>query len=125
MDFSFPLFLRKERAKIQKTNLKIESNIYETNLRTLEIQNEINAVYAELENLQRMIVQQESAVQSYQALLNAEILNLELGESNIFQINFQQDKLIESQSKLLSLETKFEVSKVKLLWSAGVPYLNY
>jgi len=125
MDFSFPLFLRKERAKIQKTNLKIESNIYETNLRELEIQNEITAVYAELVNLQQMIVQQESAVESYQALLEAELLNLELGESDLFKINFQQDKLIESQSKLLSLETKFEVSKVKLLWSAGVPYLSF
>ena len=124
MSFSFPLLLRKERAKLQKTNIKILETQYDLNLRRKEILNEINGFYALLVNTSVIIQQQRIAVNNYQRLLQAELFNLENGESDLFRINFQQDKLIQSRSKLLKLRTEYEKARVNLLWAAGVPNLD-
>jgi hypothetical protein len=58
-------------------------------------------------------------------LLQAEILNLENGESDLFKINIQQEKLIQSQSKLLKLKAEYEKMKATLYWAAGVRNLNF
>ena len=83
MTFSFPLFLRKERAKVQKTNLKILENQYQINLTKRQIQNEINGAYALLLNTTQVIEQQTLAVDNYRRLLQAELLNLQNGESDL------------------------------------------
>jgi hypothetical protein len=57
--------------------------------------------------------------------LKAEILNLENGESDLFKINIQQEKLIQSQSKLLKLMADYEKLKATLYWAAGVRNLNF
>ena len=124
MSFSFPLLLRKERAKLQKTNIKIQETQYDLNLRRTEILNEVNGLYALLVNTSDIIQQQRIAVGNYQRLLQAELFNLENGESDLFRINFQQDALIQSQSKLLKLRTDYEKARVNLLWAAGVPNLD-
>ena len=124
MSFSFPLLLRKERAKLQKTNIKIQETQYDLNLRRTEILNEVNGLYALLVNTSDIIQQQRIAVGNYQRLLQAELFNLENGESDLFRINFQQDALIQSQSKLLKLRTDYEKARVSLLWAAGVPNLD-
>jgi outer membrane protein TolC len=121
--FGFPLLLRKERAKIQLTNIKIQQTNYELNLRGREILNELEAAYAELTNTYQIIGQQTLAVDNYRRLLEAELYNLENGESDLFKINFQQDKLIQAQSKLLKLRSTFEKSRAMLYWAAGVENL--
>ncbi|HBH22593.1 MAG TPA: transporter [Cytophagales bacterium] len=125
LDFSFPLFLRKERAKVAKTEIKIQDTEYSLMMRRREIQNEILAVYTEITNTFTIVQQQLQAVNNYERLLEAELFNLESGESDLFKINFQQDKLIESQSKLLKMQANFQKLKATLYWAAGIPYLNY
>ena len=61
---------------------------------------------------------------NYERLLDAELLNLEQGESDLFKINVQQEKLIQSQSKWLKLMAEFEKQKAFLYWSAGARNLN-
>jgi hypothetical protein len=61
---------------------------------------------------------------NYDRLLRAEILNLEQGESDLFKINIQQEKLIQSQSKWLKLVAEFEKQKAFLYWAAGTRNLN-
>ena len=90
-----------------------------------EIVNEINASYFELDNSNRMLGLMDQAVNNYRTLLNAEIFNLENGESDLFKINFQQDKLLEAQMKLVKIKSNMEKARVLLFWSAGLPYLNF
>ncbi len=123
--FEFPLFLRKERAKLRQTRIKIEQTNYEQDLRVQEIVNGIQAAYFDLSNSQQMIEVIESAVNNYKILLEAELLNLDLGESDLFKINFQQDKLLEAQIKLLKIVSEVEKARAELYWAAGFQYLNY
>lgn len=125
VSFEFPLFLRKERAKLKQTQIKIDQMSYEFDLRQREIVNDISAGYFALSNSGDMLGLMQGAVDNYKRLLEAELFNLSNGESDLFKINFQQDKLLESQIKLMKLRSEFEKARVGLFWSAGVPYLSF
>lgn len=124
IDFSFPVFLRKERAKLAQTKIKLTTTQLDLTLTEREILNELNSSYNQLVNLQVIINQQHAMMLGYERLLNAEFLNLEQGESDLFKINIQQEKLIQSQTKWLKLLADFEKQKAFLYWAAGVRNLN-
>ena len=123
--FDFPIFLRKERSKLRQTRIKIEQTGYELDQLEREVINSIQASYFELVNTQGMLGLMQQAVDNYETLLDAELFNLENGESDLFKINFQQDKLLEAQIKLMKMRTDLEKARVNLYWSAGIPYLNF
>lgn len=119
VDFSFPLFLRKERAKLAQTKVKISSTEIERSYTERQIINQVNAGFNELTNNSGIISMQSDMVEAYQRILEAELLNLENGESDLFKINIQQEKLIQSQSKLIKLLSDYEKQKAFLYWAAG------
>lgn len=124
VDFSIPVLLRKERAKLGQTKLKIRSTQFERTQTERDILNQVQQVYNQLSNTQLILGQQSAMVGNYERLLSAELLNLRLGESDLFKINVQQEKLIQSQMKLLKLRTEYEKLKANLYWAAGVRNLD-
>ena len=125
LEVEFPLFLRKERAKLKQTRIKIDQTGLESRFVQQEIVNEIEGAYFEMVNGQQMLSFLETSVSNYQRLLEAELLNLTLGESDLFKINFQQDKLLEARIKLIKQQVSIEKAKLELLWAAGKPYLDF
>lgn len=119
LDFYMPIFLRKERAKVAQTRLKIQNTTYERTQTEREIINQVQATFNQLVNTTTLLQQQNAVAANYQRLLQGELLNLENGESDLFKINVQQEKLIQSQSKLLKLRAEFEKQKATLFWAAG------
>lgn len=119
VDFSFPLFLRKERSKLALTKLKISNTQLELSATERQIINNLTVVYNQLSNLQGIMANQKEMVESYERLLEAELLNLEQGESDLFKINVQQEKLIQAQTKWLKLLAENEKQKAQLYWAAG------
>jgi len=122
--FSVPIFLRKERGKIRETDLKIRESQYEVQMTSRSIINEINSVYQELNQLQTVLGQISAIVVNYQRMVQAELLNLQNGESDLFKINFQQEKLINAQLKYLKLRTYYEKVKAELYYSSGISMLG-
>lgn len=120
LNFSFPLFLRKERAKIGQVQLKISDNNYERDFRERELINEINSRFNELVITIQIAENQQKMVAGYDAIVQAERLNLLNGESDLFKINVQVDKLIEARSKLLKLKSTYKKNEAYLYWSAGL-----
>lgn len=125
VDFSIPVFLRKERGKLQKTKLYIESTDYSIFQIQQEISANIKASYAELLTSQRLALQYQSMADNYQKLLDAEMINLENGESDLFKLNIQQDKYINAQRKYFEAELKFQKLKVTLPQIIGLEDLSY
>ncbi len=125
LDFSMPILIRKERAKLAQTKIKIQGTEYERLQTEREILNQINSTYNQLVNTNQILSQQSSVAENYERLLQAELLNLENGESDLFKINIQQEKLIQSQSKLLKLMAEYEKMKATLFWAAGARNLNF
>jgi outer membrane protein TolC len=120
VDFSFPLFLRKERAKLAQTRVKLSSTTYERDLTARQVVNEINIAYNQLLNNAAVLRQQRDMVDAYYKLMNAEVMNLQSGESDLFKINVQQEKLFNAESKLIKTIADYEKQKAMLYWSAGV-----
>ena len=125
IDFSIPIFLRKERAKVAQTRLKITNTTYDRDITRRQIMNDIQAAYNQLLNNGVILQQQRSMVDNYNRLMSAELLNLENGESDLFKINVQQEKLFNAQSKLIKTIAEYEKQKSVLYWSAGVRPLTF
>ena len=119
IDFSFPLYLRKERSKVALTKLEISTTRYEQSLAEREIINDLTATFNQLTNLRSIMANQQEMVLNYERLLEAELLNLEQGESDLFKINVQQEKLIQAQTKWTKLLAENEKQKAYLYWAAG------
>ena len=124
IDFSFPVFLRKERSKLALTKLKISNTKFQQSIAERQIINSLTGIYNQLTNLQSIMTNQRQMVESYERLLEAELLNLQQGESDLFKINVQQDKLIQAQTKWLKLLAENEKQKAQLYWAAGTYRLN-
>ncbi|MEQ8703106.1 MAG: TolC family protein [Phaeodactylibacter sp.] len=117
--FDFPVFLRKERGKLQLTRIKIQDAEYTLQRKQLEVENKINNYYNEQDNFIAQIELYEGAVQNYNTLLEAEYIKFDLGESSIFLVNSREQKLIDAQLKLTELRGKFFKTRQKLEWAAG------
>ncbi len=124
IDFSFPIFLRKERAKIAQTKIKIQDNNFEQDFAIRTIINAINGQYNAAVTTANILGQQQEMVNNYQLILQAERLNLANGESDLFKLNIQMDKLIESQSKLIKLQSSYQNDVATLYWAAGIANLG-
>ena len=124
LDFSFPLWLRKERAKLKMTDLKLQNTDLETRQQEREIENTIRKVFNDLTNTSVLLTRQDVMAQSYERLMEGELLNLRNGESDLFKINIQQEKLIQAREKLIKLQAEFEKQKAFLYWAAGVAPLS-
>ncbi|MEQ8470958.1 MAG: TolC family protein [Marinoscillum sp.] len=125
MDFSIPIFLRKERGNIQKTRVYQEQTAYTLIQTQLEIAAEIKSTYATLKTNEKLASQYEQMANSYNRLLEAEVFNLENGESDLFKLNVQQDKYIQAQMKAIEGKVKYEKMKYQLPHDAGLPFLSY
>ncbi len=125
VNFSYPLFLRKERSKIKQIKYKITGNELKKSYKTQQITNEINSVFNTVSNARQTLGQQQEMVANYQLIVAAERLNLQNGESDLFKINLQLEKLIESQTKLLKLRTNYQKNIAELYWTAGVVNLGF
>lgn len=120
LDFSFPLWLRKERSKLKLTDLKMQNMDLETRQQEREIENMIRKTFNDLTTTSALLGRQEVMANSYERLMEGELLNLRNGESDLFKINIQQEKLIQAREKLIKLQAEFEKQKAYLYWAAGV-----
>ncbi|GAB4475126.1 MAG: TolC family protein [Thermoflexibacter sp.] len=119
IDFYFPLLLRKERAKLQQTNIKLQQTQFERNQVNREIFNEINAIYNELKNLENLLKIQESMVNNNRILLTGEQERFTLGESSLFLVNTRETAFLSAELKFIELQFKYAKAKAELLWAAG------
>lgn len=120
IDVAFPLFLRKERAKVAAQRIKLSNADYDRRLINRAIVNEIRTAHNDLVTGRNVLQQQQQMADHYMRLVQAELLNLENGESDLFKINVQQEKLFQAQSKLIKVIAQYEKQKSILYWSAGV-----
>lgn len=119
LNFSFPIFLRKERGKLELTRVKILDTDFTLQQKRLEIRNKVRDAYNEWQNTQQQITLYQDITNNYRRLLDAEVTKFELGESSIFLINTREQKLIEAQVKLIKLQADFQKNRNKVAWAAG------
>ncbi|MEO0724514.1 MAG: TolC family protein [Bacteroidota bacterium] len=118
--FSSPLFLRKERAGVALTDIKIAQTDWKQQQKQQELTTKLNAYWQEWENRSRQLVLANSVVDNYRALMDAERVKFRLGESSVFLLNSRQQKLLEAQLKQLKTQAELQKAVVALSYTAGV-----
>ncbi len=122
-EFVMPLFLRKERGKLQQIRIKQQSTGFELNLTHREILNDVYAAYNDVRNYEKQLKIQEDATRNQEILVRAEQRKFDIGESTLFLINTRESKLIEMRTKVESLKSKYEKALANLAYMAGLTEL--
>jgi len=114
VNFSFPLFLRKERGSLQMTKFKIQDTKYALDLERVQLKNKISAQQTEINSLERQRKLIADLVKDYNTMLNSEERLFSFGESSIFLINSRENNLVSTQLSQLNLENRYLISNAEL-----------
>ncbi|ANQ52504.1 TolC family protein [Flammeovirga sp. MY04] len=118
--FSMPLFLRKERAKLQMSKLKVQDIEFKMTMKRRELSNDIQKAFLMVENYVELTDMQQEMSENYEILLQGETDKFNAGESSVFYMNVREGKLIEAQTKLYKMKSEYAKSMAELNWTAGV-----
>lgn len=124
LNFSFPLFLRKERGDLKLAKLKLQDAEFNRDFAQVSIENKVAAIYAELESYQNQVTMIDTIVLDYRTLLNAEERKFGFGESSLFLVNSREGKLIDAQLKQIEMWNKFYTAKANLFKSLAINPIN-
>ncbi|MFY0482669.1 TolC family protein [Flavobacterium sp. PLA-1-15] len=114
IDFSIPIFLRKERGNVRIAKLKIQELEFETEQQRLELGNKIKAQQAEILSLRRQKSVIDELVQDYIFMLESEERLFSYGESSMFLINSRENNLVSAKLSQISIENQFYLSNAQL-----------
>lgn len=114
LNFSFPLFLRKERGSLQLAKFKIQDTQFELDIEKVALKNKIKAQQTEINSLEKQKKIISELVIDYTTMLNSEERLFSFGESSIFLINSRENNLIASQLTAIHLENRYFISSADL-----------
>lgn len=114
LNFSFPVFLRKERGSLQLAKYKLQEVKFDLDLERVQLKNKIKAQQTEIASLERQQQLIESLVNDYSTMLSSEERLFSFGESSIFLINSRENNLVAAQLSKLQLENRFLDSNATL-----------
>ena len=117
--FSQALFLRKERAGLALTDIKIAQTEWKRDFKQQELTAKLNAYWQEWQTRKQQLGLAQAMAENYATLLAAEQVKFELGESSVFLLNTRQQKLLNAQLKLLKTEADMQKTSVALWYIAG------
>ncbi|CAM1343472.1 TolC family protein [Tenacibaculum amylolyticum] len=114
LNFSVPLFLRKERSDLKLAKLKLQDIDFIISSNKANLSNKINAIRNEISSYNTQNKTLNDLVTDYQRLVKAEERMFVLGEGSLFRINYREVKLIETQLKAIDTYNKYLKSKASL-----------
>ena len=114
VNFSFPLFLRKERGSLKLAKFKIQDTQFELDLERIQLKNKIKAQQTEINSLEKQQKLINELVVDYTTMLTSEERLFSFGESSIFLINSRENNLISSQLSAIVIENRYFISNAEL-----------
>jgi outer membrane protein TolC len=114
LDFSFPLFLRKERGKLKLTKFKIQETEYILDVEKVQLTNKIEAQKTEINSLFKQLKLIKDLSKDNQTMLQSEERLFSFGESSLFLINTRENNLVSAQLAQINLANRFFISNSEL-----------
>lgn len=119
VQFYMPLTFAQGRGELKLARLKIQDTRYELDLKTLQLNNKLKAVFNELATLQQQNSLYEQSVENFRRLFAGEVQRFNTGESSLFLVNARENRYIEVQIKLAELQAKYFKTEAALKWAAA------
>jgi len=120
LEFAFPLFLRRERANLALTKLKIVDIELDRKQKSLGIKNKVEQYFNSQNTAFSQVQLYSSAVENYYKLLAGEREKFNNGESSLFLINAREIMAIDAEITLISLQTTYQKDRLGMYWAAGL-----
>lgn len=114
VNFSFPIFLRKERGDLKLAKFKIQETQSILDFERLQLTNKIKAQQAEITSLLKQNDFITNLVDNHKTMLNSEERLFEMGESSLFLINTRENNLVAAQLNQIALENRYYISNSEL-----------
>lgn len=114
IDFSIPIFLRKERGSLKLAKLKMQDLQYDIGQQRLEITNKIRAQQTEILSLKSQKTVIDGLVDDYIKMLDSEERLFSFGESSMFLINSRESNLVSAKLSQISIENQYYLSNAQL-----------
>ena len=114
INFTYPLFLRKERGSLQLAKFKIQDTQFALDFERVQLKNKINAQQTEIKSIEKQRQLIADLVQDNTQMLRSEERLFSVGESSIFLINTRENNLVSMQLSQLGIENRFLISNAEL-----------
>lgn len=101
--FSYPLFIRKERANIKLSEIKMKEIGASNELKKASIKYKIQAIDGNIKNLADQLAIANATIKNYDRLFVSENTLFTIGESSVFMMNYRESALIKSQLKAVEI----------------------
>lgn len=121
LDVYFPLFLRKERGKLNLAKIKVEQMELQTDFEAQRIRNQVLQKFNEFSAGSGILNLQAEGVRMSEKLRNGEEERFKNGESSFFLVNTRERTLLDTRLKWVEVAGKFQKLSAELRWSAGLP----
>ena len=105
--FSMPLFLRTSINDYKIAGLQLKNNQFEFENKNAELNNKILAATKNVLEIAEQIQTSKRNLQFTRLLLDAEKVKFENNESSLFLLNTRESKVLDSEIKLIELQSKF------------------
>lgn len=119
VSFYMPLFLRKERGKLQGLNIKENQNQLGIQDARRNISASLEAAEARIQRLENLVAIQERTVSGTEQLRQAEVTLQQNGESSLFLVNRRERSWVEARLKRVSYEAKAGKARVNYYLESG------
>ena len=119
-NFTFPLFLRKERGQLKLARFKVEEMNYQLDLEKLQLKNKIKEQQTEIQSVGKQKNMILSLVGNHQKMLQSEERLFSVGESSVFLVNTRENNLVSAKLAAINTENKLALSHVQLFKVMGV-----
>ncbi|MDP2159140.1 MAG: TolC family protein, partial [Flavobacterium sp.] len=124
VNFSFPLFLRKERGNFKIAKLKLQDAELDLKFEDQVLRNKINYQLEEISSLKNQIAIANDLVNDFKTMLDAEERIFFFGESSLFLINSRENSLLSTSLQQIDTEFRFFVANADLFKLIANPQFN-
>lgn len=120
LSVSMPILLRKERAGLQITKLKINEAELEQSAKKAELRAKVISGFNLWNTTARQSREYERTVRNYRRLVEGENQLFFSGESSLFMVNSREMAFINAQLKFLELLSKNRKAELNSLYTLGI-----
>lgn len=124
VNFSFPLFLRKERGNFKIAKLKLQDAELDLKFEDQVLRNKIDYQLEEISSLKNQIAIANELVNDFNTMLDAEERMFFYGESSLFLINSRENSLLSSSLQQIDTEFRFFAANADLFKLIANPQFN-
>ena len=114
LNFTYPLFLRKERGNLKIAKFKLQETKFALDLEKVQLTNKIASQKAEITSLLKQKNYVLDLVIDNNVMLTSEERLFSFGESSLFLINTRENNLVTAQLSKIAIENRFFISNADL-----------